>query len=113
MAHEAEGPAQDVVAGDGAELSDHGIWGCWLGLQCFCCAALLRQPGVQQPGLSIRAVHCIRQGLHVWGVQGCAVLWEGLPEGTLEAPQAGMQDAAGCRFIAQPMAGLPRPRQWQ
>jgi hypothetical protein len=72
-------------------------------VQCVRCPALLQQPGVQQPGSSRGAGYCVRQELHLWGLPGCEVLWQGLPEGTLEAAQAGVQDAAGCSWPAHLM----------
>jgi hypothetical protein len=56
---------------------------------------VLQQPRVQQPGRGYKAVYGQGQKLHLQRMPGWAILWEGLPEGALEAAQASVQDAAG------------------
>jgi uncharacterized membrane protein YgcG len=68
--------------------------GCWQGVQCVCCATLLQQPWVQQPGRTIKVFPCVRHKLHLCRLSCCAVLWQRLSEGTLAAAQSYMQDAA-------------------
>jgi hypothetical protein len=74
--------------------ADQGIGGCWQGLQCVCFAALLQQPRLQQCARGFGVVDRTKQDLHLRCMQGCTVLWQGMSEGTLEAAQASLQDAA-------------------